>query len=1214
MKLRQFILVVVVILLCVQSIGYFLHLDSCRADTPPTFYVGPGETYTTIQDALDNASDGYRIFVYNGTYYENLTITHRIDLFGEDRSITVINGDGADTVITVLANNVNISHFTITNGGTTQNDSLIRMNGDSSIITDNVFSDGYHGIYLNHSDHHLIYDNVISDNIGDGIHLNTSQSNTNISYNTVTGNGNGVYLYFSDSNKIYDNIICSNSDNGIFLNSSCDSNYIVDNNCSYNSRCGIYLNDYSNYSTISTNQVHGNIHSGIVLENCSWTVISNENIVQSNTNYGIMVVGSSNTIQSNTITSNRKDGMYLSADDNNTISSNTLSFNRLAGIRLYNSTNDYIYTNEINNNTQYGIYLDFFAISNVIYNNFLHYNGDNAIDKSLNRNRWNITKTLGTNIIGGGNLSGNYWDDYDEISEGALDSNADGIADSPYTIYTVNTDKGALLDTIDPSIGTPQMTPSSQTLGKYTNLSVTITDNTFITGVYLNVITPSGVLSNVSITANKTGSTYKYTRIFTPTGNYTYYITATDPRNWAHSANYSFSIRPGNPPSITDNSPTTAAPSADYLFNTTVTSTQASADNLRVYAVWSHGNSGGNYSLTNSAGSYFTGTVTLAHSITDMTYHVYATDQWGNDATTATKTVTITDTQPPVIFVDTYGPSFDTLPNSYTFGATITDDSEVDNVTIEYWYGDGTHLTATMDVVDDDYYEKVIVPEGNPTTVYCIITATDVAGNSNDTKNPRVKHGGPYEGCVLQEMTFNGSGCFDLDGTITDYSWSFGDGALANGSTPTHVYYSNGTYTVTLTVTDNEGNQGTNTTTATVILIIKHQIPVSQLTWINTRFNLTLSEQFYCYDADADGNVDTFVDPNNVLTVVHDTPVNLTGNILFLLSIGDDAIPEFFWNTTTDQLFPINHLRGIINSTTIEDEQATVEVIVEKDRWIYIELTDLYPHATLQVTTGNRTIADEFVWREDNTIYVFDDPETQYFFVFTDIYPDLTVTFVPADGGVINKDTPTITITYNTPVLIMYAAFNASSIVSDLATSDNMRFTYTPPGYLENGTYPLEIDAQSLQGNKFLSSTVIYFYFCYVPAPQKSFAEQNLLWFVLGGLLGALGGLLFFFKVKHVTIDGFLYIKNRKIIPFFKPVIVGPVSIHIPDERLSRAEFYVDGQLKEETTTFPALWQWNEQAFLKHTLETKVYDEEGNSSSSGQLEFYIFNIGKGKQS
>ena len=55
------------------------------------------------------------------------------------------------------------------------------------------------------------------------------------------------------------------------------------------------------------------------------------------------------------------------------------------------------------------------------------------------------------------------------------------------------------------------------------------------------------------------------------------------------------------------------------------------------------------------------------------------------------------------------------------------------------------------------------------------------------------------------------------------------------------------------------------------------------------------------------------------------------------------------------------------------------------------------------------------------------------------------------------------------------------------------------------------------------------------------------------------------------------------------------------------AEFYIDGALKDTITTAPYLWQWNEKAFMKHTLETKIYDQDGNSTTSGKMTFYIFN-------
>jgi hypothetical protein len=78
--------------------------------------------------------------------------------------------------------------------------------------------------------------------------------------------------------------------------------------------------------------------------------------------------------------------------------------------------------------------------------------------------------------------------------------------------------------------------------------------------------------------------------------------------------------------------------------------------------------------------------------------------------------------------------------------------------------------------------------------------------------------GGPYTGNEGSPITFNGSGSYDPDGTIVDYSWDFGDGSPAvNGTaTPTHTYTSAGTYTVTLNVTDDSGAIDTDTATVEV--------------------------------------------------------------------------------------------------------------------------------------------------------------------------------------------------------------------------------------------------------------------------------------------------------------------------------------------------------------------------------------------------------------
>lgn len=1215
MKHNKLSIVLVVMLLSISFAPLLGPFDTCKADTPPTLYVGKGKMYTHIQDALNNVeSDGYRIFVYNGTYTENLTINYSIDLFGEDRSITIINGNGTDNVITVNADHVNISHFTITNGGRTQKDSIVQVNKGSSIITDNIISNGDTGIYLNNSNGHLIYDNIIQNNRENGIKLNKSDDNINISYNTITANDNGIYFYSSDGNNIYNNIIQHNKANGVFLNRTCDENYIVNNNCSYNNHSGIYVNDYSDYSTILQNQIYRNNDSGIKTENCSLCIIANQNTIRKNTNYGVMIVGSNNLIQNNIITSNLKDGMYCSADGNNTIAKNTIGYNSFAGIRFYNSTNDNISTNEIFDNNQHGIYLDFFTIRNYIYNNYFHDNTINAVDKSLNRNIWNTTKHAGTNIVGGAFLCGNYWDTFDTPAEGATDNNSDGIADKPYTIYAMNKDYGALLDVIKPTMGTPQVSPISQVLGGYTNISVTISDNTKVKQVYLTIINPAEQTSNFSILQNKTGDTYYCRKHFSPVGNFSFFVSAKDPRNWAQTGNYTFSIRPGKPPVIKDNSPSTGSPSNSFVFNATVTSINASASDLHVFVNWSHGSKGSNQTLSYHGYNYFTTKIVLDHSIADLTYYFYAIDQWGNAECTQQKKVKINDSSPPQIQIRRHGPSFEDIPNSYTFGVNVTDNSVVSNVTIEYWCVNTSKMTAKMDNMGQNYYQKVIIPQGSPQNVFCVIYATDIAGNENDTKKPYAYASGPYSGVVLQEIMFNGTQSYDLDGTIASYHWDFGDGTIGNGSTPTHTYYSNGTYTVTLNVTDNEGKNGTNTTRIHITELPRHNIPSNQLTLINARYNIALTEQFYCYDSNGDGLLDTFIDPNHLLTAVHSGPVNLSNNICFLLTPENNQIPAFFWNTTTDQIFSISHTVGIVSDKVVNEtlEQATVHITVSKGQWIYIETTDEYPNSPLTITTGDRTISSNCIWRENGKIYVLDDPECEYIFRFERIFPTLQDTFTPPDGGVINVDNPTITITYNTPVTIIFALFDTLNIKNNLTTHDNMTFTYTPPGYLENGTYQFEINAQALQGDGYLSSTVTYFFFKYQLAPQKSFLEKNWMMIVLMVFIGVIGALLVVFKIKRVTVDAFIYIKNKKIVPFFKPVIVGPMSVCIDDQRLKKAEFYVDGQLKEEATSFPYRWQWNETAFMKHIIETKVYDGEGNSLSSGEMEFYIFNLSREK--
>ncbi|MCK4758373.1 MAG: PKD domain-containing protein, partial [Thermoplasmata archaeon] len=74
---------------------------------------------------------------------------------------------------------------------------------------------------------------------------------------------------------------------------------------------------------------------------------------------------------------------------------------------------------------------------------------------------------------------------------------------------------------------------------------------------------------------------------------------------------------------------------------------------------------------------------------------------------------------------------------------------------------------------------------------------------------------GPHAPAYL--IPFNGSGSYDPDGTIIDYSWDFGDGNSSGGEYIFHSYTAAGNYTVILTVTDDLGATDTDTISVTLI-------------------------------------------------------------------------------------------------------------------------------------------------------------------------------------------------------------------------------------------------------------------------------------------------------------------------------------------------------------------------------------------------------------
>jgi parallel beta-helix repeat protein len=253
---------------------------------------GPGN-YTKIQDAIDNASDGDIVFVFNESspYYETLKIEKSIDLIGEDAYSTVINGERKNIVINVLADGVVLEGFTICNYNGTQQGPGLRLHANFSFITNNIITDCEFGISIYYSHNNNISHNIIK--VSDPGILIWRASNNSIFNNFISDQTNGIYNFQSSNNLISYNIFRNQSESGVNLEQT--SNERVIHNIIINSSIsGISLQHTKNTNEIKYNSINS-CNISIDLWNCSNQIIK-YNIIR-DSYLGINLI----TVESNSI-------------------------------------------------------------------------------------------------------------------------------------------------------------------------------------------------------------------------------------------------------------------------------------------------------------------------------------------------------------------------------------------------------------------------------------------------------------------------------------------------------------------------------------------------------------------------------------------------------------------------------------------------------------------------------------------------------------------------------------------------------------------------------------------------------------------------------------------------------------------------------------------------------------------------------------------------
>jgi len=227
---------------CADFIDYLPILFEPHPDTPKilsTIYVDDDNTagpwdgtvehpYQNITQGLDHTLMNDTIFVYNGTYYENVVVNKTIYFVGENRDSTIIDARGSGDVLRIEADNVTVCNFTVRHAG----DYGVVLYGSAvmrnNIITDNRLN-GIEGFVGGN-----IIEGSLIENNWVGVEF-FSEGNI-IANNTIKDNANyGVSMY-AGHNTIQANEIVNHPSEGISLRDS-SYNWIARNSISNNGFC-----------------------------------------------------------------------------------------------------------------------------------------------------------------------------------------------------------------------------------------------------------------------------------------------------------------------------------------------------------------------------------------------------------------------------------------------------------------------------------------------------------------------------------------------------------------------------------------------------------------------------------------------------------------------------------------------------------------------------------------------------------------------------------------------------------------------------------------------------------------------------------------------------------------------------------------------------------------------------------------------------------------
>ena len=317
----------------------------------------------------------------------------------------------------------------------------------------------------------------------------------------------------------------------------------------------------------------------------------------------------------------------------------------------------------------------------------------------------------------------------------------------------------------------------------------------------------------------------------TTAGTYVFQFKATDNHNLTSMATVTVTVQAAVPPTVSAGSAQTIQLPTNSM---TLTGTATGNSGATISSTaWSEINGPATAAIANGAG--------LSTGVSGMTvagtyvFQLKATDNNGNSST-ATVVITVEAAAPPANTPPTVGAGSDQtiqLPtSSVTLSGTASGNGGA-TITGTLWTEISGPATATIAngaalstgvsglTAAGSYVFELKATDDNGLSTTAAVTITVEAAAAHI---PPVANAGPDQTVTLPftDITLDGSASYDVDGTITAYSWvqvSGNRGVTIQGSSqvqPEIYGLTPGTYVFQLTVTDNAGASGSATVTITV--------------------------------------------------------------------------------------------------------------------------------------------------------------------------------------------------------------------------------------------------------------------------------------------------------------------------------------------------------------------------------------------------------------